>query len=135
MEVILKYRATDGTEWTTADDACRRDHLDAEVRALEARLGPRVQHGRRPVDILAVAAVKAEVVNLCRLAFPTEPVFRYSPQEIDPFSYAGRLLSEVRGPLNRIWCRFSCMNGDWEYEQPFFALHPEEYDQQFGGRT
>lgn len=127
MKTITKYVATDGSEWTSMTDCGKRDLLDMKVKTLEKELGPSVGRGRRKIDVAAYARVKADTVAICRDEFPREPVFKHEPSEIHPMSYAGRFLSEVGGPLNRLWWRFSCVNGEWEYEQPFFALHPEQF--------
>lgn len=127
MQLITKYKATDGTEWHSAHECERRDALDAEVRALENRLGPNVYRGRKRIDPTVVAEVKKATVLLCRRVFPNEPVFQNDPDAIHPWSFAGRLIDETGGPIRRIWYRFGCMNGEWEYEQPFYALHPEEF--------
>lgn len=129
MKTIVKYVATDGSEWDSQIKCTNRDLLDMQVRTLEKELGPSV-HGsgqRRKIDAAAVARLKADVVDLCRRQFPGEAIFKHDAAEIHPFSYAGRFLSEVGGPLNRIWHRFMCMNSEWEYEQPFFALNPSEF--------
>ncbi len=127
MEAILKYRATDGSEWTTQQECVTRDQLDAQVRALETEIGPGVDRGRRKIDPVLVARVKADVVALCREKWPNEAVFQHDPAEIHPMSYAGRFLDDAGGPIRRIWWRFACTNGEWEYEQPYFALHPEKF--------
>lgn len=64
-------------------------------------------------------------MTICRELYPTEKIFQFA--DVPSFSYAGRFLDEVGGPLRRIWFRFMCMNAEWEYEQPFYALHPEEF--------
>ena len=130
MIEVTKYRATDGSEWATVVECIKRDELDAKVSRLESRLGPRVDRGRRAIDPMFVAGIKREVVSLCRHYHPTQEIFHNLADDIHPFSYAGRFLSEVGGPLNRIWRRFMCMDSAWEYEQPFFALNPGEFEKQ-----
>lgn len=127
METITKYRATDGSEWASAADCAGRDLLDLKVKTLEQELGPGVSRGRRKVDPALVAKVKADVVAICREKWPNEAIFKYEAAKIHPMSYAGRFLSEVGGPLNRLWYRFSCINGEWEYEQPFYAINPDKF--------
>lgn len=132
---ISKWVATDGTEWTTKEAADKRDELDAIAKGFEARLGPRVESGRRALDIDKAAAVKLDVVALCHRLWPDEKIFQYPAAEIHPMSYAWRFLSEIGGPLNRVWWRFSCMDGEWEYEQPYYAINTGAYDKHFVERA
>lgn len=127
MKTITKYQATDGSEWLNMVDCARRDLLDMKVKTLESELGPAVKEGRRKIDPAVFARVKTDTVDICRKEWPTEPVFQHDAAEIHPMSYAGRFLSEVGGPLNRLWWRFSCINGEWEYEQPYYALNPDKF--------
>ncbi len=128
MKVVTKYVATDGSEWNEKASCEMRDELDAQVRALESRLPAKPECGKRSrIDPAAVAKVKEYVVLLCRQLWPNESVFKHAPADIHPMSYAGRFLDDARGPISRIWYRFSCMNGEWEYDQPFYALNPEKF--------
>lgn len=127
MRAITVYEATDGTRWDSNTDCITRDTIDAAVRDIEATI-PRVPaRGRVVADIAAMQAAKIRTVQLCRELWPNEAVFKHPPLEIHPQSYAGRFLSEVGGPLNRLWFVFSCWDGKWVYEQPYYAAHPSEF--------
>lgn len=124
------YIATDGTRWDIEADARKRDALDAEVKAIEATLPspPRSSYERIAVDPDAFRAAKMAVVGLCRRECPTWDIFNNNPMEIHPFSFAGRLLDEVGGPLRRVWHLFMCHRDGWMYEQPYFALNPDKWE-------
>lgn len=128
MKAVIRYIAADGSEWLTEDKALERDALSARCQALHDRLGPVVKRGRRQVDPANVAAVKRDTVQLCRVVHPNEAVFQHPAADIHPMSYAGRFLNEVGGPLDKLWYRFCCINGEWEYEQPFFAINPDKFN-------
>jgi hypothetical protein len=123
------YIATDGSQWDNENQAIVRDTLDAAVAAIEATLPPlpRDPHARVAVDVEAFKAAKTAVVELCRALYPREAVFQHDPMEIHPFSYAGRLLNEAGGPLDRVWRMFMCYRDGWLYEQPYYASNPEKW--------
>jgi hypothetical protein len=130
MQAIVKYKATDGSEWNTAERCERRDALNGEIVALEARIGPRITTGRGAIDPGVVSDVKAAVVDICRREFPEQSVFQHEAAAIHPMSFAGRFLDEVGGPIARIWYRFACISGPWEYEQPYYALNPGAFEKE-----
>lgn len=127
MKVLTRYQATDGSEWDDIEKCQQRDALDAEIRALEERLGPRVLDGRQAVNTKTVAEVKAAVVAIAHRLWPKEAVFQKDAASIHPMSFAVRFLDDNGGPVRRIWNRFMCTNGDWEYDQPYFALNPDKF--------
>jgi hypothetical protein len=124
-----KYVASDGSEWDDENRAIARDNLDNAVRAVEATLPePPTDSGvRLAVDPDVFKRAKTEVVELCRIMFPNEAIFQHDPMDIHPFSYAGRFLDDVGGPLRRVWYRFMCYRDGWMYQQPFYALNPHEF--------
>ena len=124
------YVACDGSRWDTENKAITRDNIDAAVAAIEATLParPTDSHDRVAVDPETFKAAKVAAVELCRAAFQKEPIFQHDPMEIHPFSYAGRFLDDVGGPLRRVWGLFMCHRDGWLYEQPFFALHPDQFE-------
>jgi hypothetical protein len=128
MKALTIYVATDGSRWDDPVKCAERDVLDARVKAIEATIPAVPSSGHVVVDEAAMLAAKRAVVDICRELFPKQTVFRHDAAEIHPFSFAGRFLSEVGGPLNRIWFRFSCCNGPLMYEQPYYALNPEKYE-------
>lgn len=52
-------------------------------------------------------------------------------EDIHPRSIVGRVLSDAGGPLNGLWYRLMCIDLDTarEYQQPYYANHPDEATQ------
>jgi len=123
------YVADDGSRWDSAEDAVKRDILDRKVREIEASFPKPPDDSNERIKVGPdTAEAKRAVVELCRALYPNEAVFKHPPEEIHPFSYAGRFLSEVGGPLNRVWWRFSCIGEDgYMYQQPFYASNPHKF--------
>lgn len=125
----IVWVATDGSLWHKEADARRRDELDAAVRVIEGSL-PEPPHDsaqRVAVDPGLMALAKQSIVELCRATYPNECVFQHEAHKIHPFSYAGRFLDGVGGPLRRIWWRFMCYTDGWIYQQPYFAQNPGQF--------
>lgn len=129
MKATTVFIATDGSQWESENAAIARDNLDAGVAAIEATLPepPSDSDKRIAVDPEKLKAAKIAVVELCRAMYPTQPIFQHDPMEIHPFSYAGRFLDDVGGPLRRVWYRFMCERDGWMYQQPYFALNPDKW--------
>jgi hypothetical protein len=131
MKAVTVFVASDGSRWDSEAEAVARDVLDAAVRDVEQRLPtPPSDSGERiAVDPEVFRAAKTAVVELCRAEYPNEAVFQHDPMDIHPFSFAGRLLDDVGGPLRRIWWRFMCYRDGWMYQQPYFALNPDKFQE------
>lgn len=136
MKEIRTFESTDGTRWANASDAYRRDRLDERVRVIEAMLPhvPSNPDDRIAVSERTVRQAKHDVVLLCREYWPTEKVFQDDPATVNIWGWGGRFISEVGGPVNRLWFTLSCMaeeDGRWFlYQQPFFALNQGEWHKQ-----
>lgn len=134
MKALMIYESSDGCRFNTADDCLKYEQIAAAVADAMTPLGKReslgngkwIQHER---DNCLQA--KRGLVAICRMVFKGRdfPVFNNDPDEIHPCSAAGRIINDC-GPncLDRAWNRLMCINWDnfREYDQPFFALHPEE---------
>ena len=132
MQTVVKYRASDGTLWDTEAEAATRDELDAAVKRIEATLMPHPERGRIRQNRDAMAAAKVAVVELCRRIWSTAEVFRHDPAIIHPMSAAGRIIDDSHSkPIKRIWWRFQCWDGEWEYEQPYYALNPGSFEKEY----
>lgn len=129
VRAITRYVSFDNVEWNTSQEATSRDLLITWMKPFDALLGPKVESStRRRIDPAMLIKVKTAVVEKCRQLYPGERIFKHDPMEIHPGSYAGRFLSDVGGPLNEIWWRFSCIDANgWMYDQPFFANNPSEF--------
>lgn len=131
MKAVTLYESTDGVKWKDPLEAIKRDELDAEIRALERALPPiPSESGRRiKLDEEIVSATKEKVIEICRRLWPTERVFQNPARIIHPMSFAGRFLSEQETPVYRIWHWFMCERDGYLYQQPFFALNPEKFEE------
>jgi hypothetical protein len=128
MKSITVYVASDGSRWNAQSDALVRDELDRQVKIIESLLPASPRHGERIFVGVAADQMKEQIVAFCRSLYPSESIFQHPAKEIHPFSYAGRFLSEVDGPLNRAWLTLACCRDGWMYSQPFFALHPDKFE-------
>lgn len=129
MKALTKYQANDGTLFDTRAAAEARDALVAECAALGRMLpSPPQSSERLRHDPDTLRAFRAELVALCHRLYPTEPIFSHPPETIHPMSWAGRFLSEAAPTcVNDLWFRLACCAHGFEYDQPYFALHPEEW--------
>jgi hypothetical protein len=82
MQAVTKYRADDGTEWRTPEEATKRDALCWEVGEIMAPLGKRhtVRSGQFwQHDPAVVIATRVAVLKLCARHFPEHEIFRHEP--------------------------------------------------------
>jgi len=130
MKAITKYRAEDGSEWTTATEAGARDRLCGEVADA---MGPLIA---RPTDCdygngdgfvqqdrTVALAAKQRLLDLAA-RISSYGVFKLPAEQVHPMGVAGRILDDMGGPISRAWWRFQCMDAEWrEWGQPYFAIH------------
>ena len=135
MQIVTKYRAIDGSEWDTADQAMDRDNLCAAVADAIAELGEPLSSaffgggGYRQHDLATVLSAKQRIVRLAKI-HTGHGVFDHPAADIHPFSIAGQILDDVGGPLRKAWRRFMCIDDQGrEWGQPYFGLHPTEGQQ------
>lgn len=132
VEAIIKYKASDGSMWGGEEGALEREKLIETIDAIMAPMGPTPDLDRNYVsdgaeyvqhEPEAVIGCKVEIVRLCAERFPDQPIFKYQPPSaIHPFSFAGRFLDDVGGPLNGAWNRFMCTDERGrEWQQPYLA--------------
>ena len=131
MKAITLYQAVDGSNWQTEAEALARDSLCSHVDAAMALLKPRPKdsgfdNGKSFVQQESgqALAAKQRIVDLA-YAITDHAVFANIAEEIHPHSVAGRILSDIGGPLNTAWWRFACMDVRLrEWGQPYFVNHP-----------
>lgn len=129
MTTITKYQANDGSEWTTAEDAEKRDSLHACVQEIMAPLGTTpeyVQCGKGWVQhkLETVLTAKDGILDLCReLGYHKNfPAFNHPGRECHALGIIGRVLSDDGGPLGSAWGRFGRIDEKGrEHQQPYFA--------------
>lgn len=132
MRIITKYEANDGALFDEPAKAGQRDALISRCNVINLMLPEPPERSSQRVlhDKKALIEFRRAVVMLCREMFPKDTCFQHPPQDIHPLSYyAGRLVSEA-GPacLNRLWYRLCCMDGGYEYQQPFYAINPDKFE-------
>jgi hypothetical protein len=131
VNVITLYQAVDGTNWPTEAEALKRDALCLHVDVAMALLRPRptdagFDNGNSYVQQESGPwlAAKRHIVDLA-LAATRHAVFANDAEDIHPQSVAGRILSDIGGPLNSAWWRFACIDSQYrEWGQPYFVNHP-----------
>lgn len=130
MKPITVYEADDGSRFDTAQEATAHERVNQAMQPLGPRPklgdGRWVQHGRVActVSLRMLVALYAEL-------YPDDAErwkLLERVESIDPRTHViGRML-DGNGPLARAWARLRCI--DWqtcrEYDQPFYALHPEQ---------
>lgn len=129
MKPIIKYQATDGSEWNSPDDARSRDALCEKVNVAMKPLGrtPRaVEDGKGWLqhDLETVLKVKDAIIEICREQGMAKsfPVFSNPGRKIHPMSVVGRILDDHGGPLNEAWNRFCRIDEQGrEHQQPYYA--------------
>ena len=127
---ITIYEANDGTRFNTKHEAVSHDALCLRISAVERLLRPHPDNHKSCVFQPQAELFKRELLALGASLFPHESGFRLSPQQVHPMSGVGRFVSECAPmPYQRLWHRWACMaTGDVEYEQPFYALNPDQYE-------
>lgn len=129
MKQIAKWQASDGSEWVLPEDAAKREDLLAAIADAMAPLGAerRIRDGQYVQhDPETVLGCRVAILRLAAKQFPGESIFRHEPpEEVHPFSIAGRILDDCGGPLNRAWGRFMRIDDQGrEWEQPYFTTNP-----------
>lgn len=133
VEKIEKYRAKDGSEWSTTSAASEREKLLDEV-AEAMKLLPRMsglQSGQFVQrDKVVLLEVRRKVFELVRrdilVGFPT--LIGANADDCHPMGGVGRIVSDCGGPIANAWnslCVYDFKTGR-EYSQPYFANNPGE---------
>lgn len=127
-EVIL-FVTDDGREFHDREDAKKHDALLKKIQQIQT-LPPRrnipsgkwIQHPIEQYRKWRIALVKLTMEYLPRLHTDVDPM------KIHPFSSMGRCVNDSGLELLRNeWGRLQCTSDDGrEYEQPYYALHPDK---------
>lgn len=137
MKEITIYQCQDGTEFHEKTEAARYEYMAARLSAIESYyLGVRdekmlrVREPKRH-DISKVQSFKEKI---CRAAAEYLPkwkkIFIECADGSRHISHAERIISDYNLRMfDRAFFRLSCIdkNTGIEYEQPYYALHPEEW--------
>ena len=143
MESITKYRAEDGSEWSTPEQAIEREKAIAEVRAAMTPLGEHpgstaftngdgfIQHDKANVlkarfalyDLAKAGPLKSWIEDQKTIFGKTDYQMAV---EVHP-SWFQRMLDGGCDPLYRAYCRILCIDDQCrEWGQPYYAEHPHE---------
>ena len=144
MQVIMKYKAKDGTEFDTEGKCISYESLCEEVAGIMAALQGRPEddgcsfangEGYIQHDVAKVEAVRVSILKI-GLRFVQYPPWLQktidNPADTQP-SWAGRLISErCPKPVYEAWHRFMCMDTqNREWGQPYYAANPDKASGQF----
>lgn len=129
MQSVIKFKADDGSEWSTEVAALKRDRLCARINQAMRPLGPanplmRAGKGWVQHDLETVNRCKDAIVEICleEGLGKSFPVFNNKGRNIHPLSVAGRILDDYGGPLNEAWNRFCRIDPKGrEHQQCYFA--------------
>ena len=143
MEVVTKYRANDGSEWASADEAIAREQQILMVNEAMRPLGERPDdegcrfsngEGFRRHSLARVRQAKAALIALTRPHVSAwmdgqEKGYGRDMMDVHP-SWFLRMLDGASRPLERAWGRLSCIDDEGrEWGQPYFASNPQEATQ------
>lgn len=133
---ITMYEANDGTRFDCLDRAREHDALCSEVAKVLERLQPvpaddfgNSQRGYVQQDPVLVLDVKVRLVEIAAgIGMRWFKEHLDEAADIHPMSAAGRFMDDgAPEPLARAWGRLQRIDDKGrEWEQPYFALNPEE---------
>lgn len=137
MKTITVFVAEDGTRFDSVMQCRDYEKLCLDVTTAMIPLGSwpniasqqYVQHTRE-----ACTAARIAMNRIVRQEFGSCAVFEQNPDDaIMPYSIAGRFASESSYPsVSRAYYRLNCINWETfrEYQQPYYASHPNEATEQ-----
>lgn len=146
IQTVTKYRATDGSEWATIEEAVKRERLIAGVRVAMNPLVPcpdapdfsNGMHGYIQQDkavvrsvteaLIAIADGTADEPGPLRWWFDSQEKDhgKRPGAEVHP-SWFGRILDGAHQPLDRAFYRLCCIDSQGrEWGQSYFANNPDE---------
>ena len=133
VEQVTKFIAKDGSQWSTLKEALEREILIDKCTVALLTLGKKVdlkaqqyiQHSVEDMNIARRRLYKL-VQEHCLGSFPN--LCNLDPDTVHPHSIIGRIVDDYGGPLSDAWSRLCRCNFDLyrEYQQPYFALNPNE---------
>jgi len=140
MEVITKFKAIDGKEFTKQTECLKYELLIKQVDEIMALLPPTpnddgcnfsngggyIKHDKQ---VLRNAQIK--ILELCKERIDHKWIQQSIDDETVHCSWVDRLLGDydIR-PLDKAWYRFSCVDEqNREWGQPYYANNPEKGEQ------
>ena len=136
-ETVTEYVAKDGTRFKDAilaqayeDELTKVEPILAIIPDSKVEGGFYVQHN---VAFLRTIKRRLWEVVLSKYGKSYPKWKEKDADEVSPFSMVGRVLDDCGGPIANAWgklMRFNFDNGR-EYEQPYFALNPNEATKEY----
>jgi hypothetical protein len=129
---VTQYKAFDGTVFTNQKDCLDYEVEFDKVKAILQRIPSVKVQGQNYVqfDKNFLLQIKRDLFNIVLEYYgDSYPKWRkFNPDEVHPLSVVGRILDDCGGPINNAWSKLSFFNFELgrKYEQPYYALHPEE---------
>lgn len=138
MEIVTRFKAIDGREFTIKEECRNYELLIERVHNIMALLPKTpeddctnnfcngdgfIQHDKNELR-----SAKIKILELCKEYIKHDWIQQAIDDENADPSYVDRLIGEQSNisPLNSAWYRFMCidkMNREWG--QPYYALNPE----------
>jgi len=137
METITKFKAIDGTEFTSETECLKYELLIKRVDEIMALLPPTPKddgcsfangEGYVKHEKQTLRKVQVRLLEICKEYIDHKWIQQTIDDENVHPSYVGRLLGDygIR-PLEKAWYRFSCVDKQGrEWGQPYFANNPEK---------
>lgn len=135
----MKYKAEDGSEWATMQQALWRDADVEQINAIMKHLGerndiPPRQYVQRDKETLFRVRRQLWAIILEQYGDQYPEWKDANPDDVKPYSGVGRVLSDGDStPLSRAWSTLYRFNFDnyREYQQCYYALNPQEATEEF----
>lgn len=141
MKPVTKYEAEDGKVFDSEFDCVAYEKRSARIAEVVSKLQPipkndgcEFTNGGGYVQQLPAVVVSVRVA-LLKIAQEAS-THKWLQESIDDISadpsWAARIISECDStPLHKAWLRIMCIDKQFrEWGQPFYALHPEQADNQ-----
>lgn len=134
ITAITKYRAEDGTEFTSQEKALAYAEQAERILRLMSRLAPRPEpfpsNGYLQHDGVTAKEVWNSLLDIAAEISGPHHFYDQSRDMVADSSWAGRILGEFDHKVlwSKGWFRMQCIDRKTfrEYQQPYFATHPEE---------
>lgn len=135
MEIIRKFKAIDGVEFTDEQECIKYELLIDRVNSIMNTLPKHPDscdfangNGYLQHDKTSLRNAKIAILTICKEYIDHQWIQQSIDDDTVHPSWVGRLLSDygIR-PLDRAWNRFYCIDSELrEWGQPYFALNPQK---------
>lgn len=137
METITKFKAIDGTEFTSETECLKYELLIKRVDEIMSLLPPTPKDdgcsfangdGYIKHEKTELRNAQVKLLEICKEYIDHKWIQQSIDDETVHCSWVGRLLGDYGiKPLNNAWYRFSCVdNQSREWGQPYYANNPEK---------